>query len=392
MLWNMGEGGAKMGDKFNKSLGQILRETRNKLGLTQEEVAEKMGFKNYQTLSSIEDDSRQIKAYELASLAKIYMRDIAYFLNFNDRVEEELVIWRECRDDGIAKIKEQEFLKYCYNYFELEKKLGLDHSCKLSQLQLKLDDFDFKKIAEMAKGSYREMQLGARPACSLEKILEETYNIKILYLDLGHFGSAASAFGEFGAAILLNASEPLWRRNFDLAHELFHIISWNIFKHEDIHSNQGGKNIVEQWADAFASNILLPEEEVRAEFTKLLEADKIRVIDIVGIARDFVVSTEALLWRLVSLKLIKQSVVEELLIDAEFRELDKFQRQKDWKVAPEISFRYVNLAFKAFQKGLISKGKLAEYLDINRADLRSKLAEYGYKDDGVSYNEELAAA
>ncbi len=381
-----------MTEKFNEGLGRVLKETRIKIGLTLEDVARKMDFNNYQILSSIEDGSRQIKAYELAQLAKIYMRGVDYFLNPQKQAEEESVIWRECRDDGIAKIKEQEFLKYCYNYFELEQKLRLNHSCKLPQLQLKLDDFDFKKIAEMARGSYREMQLGARPACSLEKILEETYNIKILYLDLEHFGSAASAFGEFGAAILLNASEPLWRRNFDLSHELFHVISWNIFKHEDIHSNQGGKNIVEQWADAFASNLLLPEEEVRAEFAKRIEADKIRVIDIVGIARDFVVSTEALLWRLVFLKLIKQGVAEELLNDVEFRELDKFQRKGDWKVAPEISFRYVNLAFKVFQKGLISKGKLAEYLNINRADLRSKLAEYGYKDDGVSYNEELATA
>lgn len=381
-----------MGDKFNQGLGQLLKETRIKLGLTLEEVSSGMGFNNYQTLSAIEDGSRKIKAYELAALAKIYMRDISYFLVSQEKIENELVIWRDCLDDQTSKLKEQEFLKYCYNYFELEQKLALDYKCKLPKQELNLDDLDFNRIAELAKEYHRILQLGARPACCLEKILEETYNIKILYLDLAHYGSAASAVGKFGSAILINASEPFWRRNYDLAHELFHIITWNVFKHEDIHLNKNGsKPVVEKWADSFASNLLLPQDEVVREFEKRLEDDKIRVADVIEMARYFLVSTEALAWRLVSLRLVNAGVVEETLKLNEFRELDKAKRVEDGRDAPDISFRYVSLAFRAYKKGVISRGKLAEYLNVNRADLGGKLDKYGLKEE-VSYDGKLATA
>ena len=46
--------------------------------------------------------------------------------------------------------------------------------------------------------------------------------VKVFHLPLEPTGTAASTYGEaFGMAVLLNSSHVAWRRNFDLAHELF---------------------------------------------------------------------------------------------------------------------------------------------------------------------------
>jgi hypothetical protein len=40
-------------------------------------------------------------------------------------------------------------------------------------------------------------------------------------------GSAASIWGPFGPAILMNSNEAPWRRNYNFAHEVFHLITWD---------------------------------------------------------------------------------------------------------------------------------------------------------------------
>ena len=72
-----------MGNNFSVVLGARLRKARESFGLTLQEVAGKLGFNNYQALSSIEDGSRQVKAHELAALSRIYFKDITYPAIYN---------------------------------------------------------------------------------------------------------------------------------------------------------------------------------------------------------------------------------------------------------------------------------------------------------------------
>lgn len=370
---------------FDKAVGRRLKEVREKLGLTLGEVSERMKFKNYQTLSAIEDGTRQIKALELAELAKIYFRDISYFLDITQHKEvQEVVVWRSRSDNNKYKVKEQEFIKYCHNYYDLEKRLGVDHRCTLNYpSSLNINDFNFQTAEMLASRCYMEMGLGSRPAYVLKKILEERYNIKILYLDLERYGSAASVMGDFGTAVLINASEAPWRRNYDLAHELFHIITWDIFNYKDIHSTGTSKSHVEKWAEAFASNLLLPADIVLEECTNRVKDGKISLLDIIGVAREFMVSTEALFWRLVGLGRLQKQDANKFKISEERRALDKKERQGDWGKIPNISDKYINLAYIAYQKGLISKGKLAEYLGVDRAEVSNYLLKLGYDEEGV---------
>ncbi|MBF0593889.1 MAG: ImmA/IrrE family metallo-endopeptidase [Candidatus Omnitrophica bacterium] len=383
-----------MTTKFDKNLGEKLEAVREMLKLSKKEVASKMGFESYQILSNIEDGTRKVQAHELALFAKIYLQDINYFLSDEADLGSKLcVLWRDynsCNEQSV-RLKESEFLKYCRNYYELEKVLGVSHKNRLPAEDLAKEDFCDERIREIANKYYHLMQLGARPGCSLAKVLEEKYNIKILYLDLADAGSGASAVDEFGAAILLNCANAPWRRNFDLAHELFHIITWGKFPHEAIHSTTGEKPLVEKWADRFASELLLPADELLAEFDKRKESGKIALIDIIGLAREFMVSTQALLWRLVNLKQIDGKIVEKLEKDMEFRKLDHDLRVGDLHRPNPLSARYVNLALKAYQKGVMSKGKLAEYLATDRMGIKQVLAQFGYAEQGAA-DVELAVA
>ena len=382
-----------MDKKFTQKLGERLKKVREELELTLGEVAEKLGFKSYQILSSIEDGSREVKAHELAALARIYLKDINYFLNENQEIDEKsLVFWRDpVSDQKLRTFKEQEFLKYCHNYFELEEKLNIDHKAFLPSFNLNSDNFNYEKSEEIAIRCYNELHLGSRPACCLEKILEEKYNIKILYLDLTPYGSAACTVGYFGSAILINSSEPLLRRNYDLAHELFHLLTWDVFKTQNVHVTCDPSSIIEKWANAFASTLLLPADEVKNEAEKRIVDNQMSDLDIIDVAREFLVSTEALMWRLVNLRFIKQKEATEWLSKSEIRDLDRQARLKDKKEPPHISERYVSLAFKAYQQGLISKGKLSEYLNVDRIEVESKLSEYGYV-EGEVYNGTLTLA
>jgi Zn-dependent peptidase ImmA (M78 family) len=141
-------------------------------------------------------------------------------------------------------------------------------------------------------------------------------------MDLGKKGSAACVMGEFGPAILMNKSEAPWRRNYNFAHELFHLIAWESLSPDFLTSDEKIWGKVEQVAEVFASNLLLPADLVLNAFNEKVSNNKIYYIDLVGIARDFDVSTSALLYRLLNLGQVDKKTVEKLLSDPEFIKLD----------------------------------------------------------------------
>lgn len=376
-------------DRHN--LGKKLKETRQALGLTLENVAAKLGFSNYQTLSTIESGEREVKALELSELAKIYFKDIAYFLLDKPSVQLA-VLWREKLPTPLTKEKENQFLKLCEDYYYLEQKLGLPSSPGYKEHRELIADY--KQAENLAIDLAKEMALGSKPACSIRNILEENYNIKIFFLDLSGCGSGASATGDFGSAILINSSEAPWRQNFDLAHEFFHLITWNTFK--QVFDDPNMKEKQETFANKFAACLLLPADEITREFNTRAKDGSVNFNDCIDIAREFEVSTDALLYRLAELKLISHKEASRVLKETSFKRQEKEIRKADRAEKtppPRLPSRFVFLAFQCFQKGHISRGKLAEYLGVDRQALHDHLLEnYGYDDQKEEYDIELTAA
>ena len=120
----------------------------------------------------------------------------------------------------------------------LEHLLGLKRRWKDIQKNYDRDDFfqnGFDQAERLGSETHIQLDLGSRPSLNLLNILENKLRFKILCLPLEDGVSGASLVdNELGAGILINVKDAPWRRNFDLAHELFHIITWNVFSLEEI--------------------------------------------------------------------------------------------------------------------------------------------------------------
>jgi XRE family transcriptional regulator, fatty acid utilization regulator len=374
----------------NKLIAERLRRERESLGYTLKDVSRKMGFENHQVLGNIESGKRPLKASELVSLAGLYGRNVDFFLK--EQSSAPRVLWRDPARTEQTVMAEHKFVEMCQNYrrlLDLTAEGGhTDFTPPVLAAPSKqaLAQRKFHYVVELAERTRKGLGLGARPAHSLAEILEGVFGVLVLYWDLKNAGSAASLSGDDCKAIVINAGNAPWRRNYDLAHELFHLITWDLFSQEEISapSKSGKKSLVEQLADAFASALLLPEEEVRAEFHKRVFNKQITYISLIEIAREFKVSTEALLWRLSNLILLKQKDVQEYLGDGEVRGIDRQARRSekvtDGPVRP--SARYVALAIKAYFIGKISRARFAEYVGIPLSSVADFLQRRGYSDDG----------
>lgn len=376
-------------ENFNKELGQKIKTMREKFNMTLNNLSKKIGFSNYQTLASIESGERQVKANELVKLCKIFQIDLEKLIQNPIENSVPVVLWRnKYQINEEVSYKENMFLTFCDRYYDLEQKCGIERNELINELKVvshkKILSDSYNYIDLWTAELTNILQLGSRPALSLGKVLEEKFGIKLLYLDLRNCGSGASTVNdEFGSVILINRFDMPWRRNYDIAHELFHILTWDLFAADEIHctDSSNGKTQVEKWADAFASRLLLPSNILENEIKRHIKDNQIFFLDFIDIAREFGVSTEALLWRLVLLGKLKEADVKKIFEEGELLQIDKNRRDKEREgQAPYISDRYIFLAFKCFQMGLLAWGILAEYLDCERNELSDFLKKYGYSD------------
>lgn len=191
----------------------------------------------------------------------------------------------------------------------------------------------------------------------------------------------------------MNNAEAPWRRNFSFGHELFHLITWEsippIYKVE--RADRWEK--IEKIANVFASNLLLPEAPINYAFRKSIYDDKIKYIDLIQLAREFGVSSEALIYRLCNLGRITKQHVKEVLNDEKFRELDRNSMRGQWWTRPELPERFIRLAFKAYQEAKISRTLLPAYLNQSLLTLKNFLEGYSlYEGDEESYETQMCVA
>jgi len=361
----------------SNDLADRLRKARESAGLTIGEAASKLGFANYQTLSNIEKGEREVKASELALFARTYFCNLNSLLMGDAQPSPEIyLLWRKA-PIGERKKEIEAYIKNRFEQYNLiERLLGIDRDINSRLIPVKPEDIRTNiQVDSLATKISNMLNLGSKPALSLQKAMEHILQIKILFVELSDFGSAASSVHpEFGAAIIVNNEEAPWRINFTLAHELFHIITWDTFSTKDLEMNEQLFSEIEKKAERFASTLLLPETGVRQELAKRVSEQKVPYSDIVDVAREFGVSTSALLYRMANLRLIPWEKANDLSKNDELTMIDRRIR-KDSPVEPPVSERFILLSVKCLRKGLISRGKFAEILGIDRPDI-DKLLEY----------------
>jgi len=364
-------------------IGRRLKIAREAIGYTLEKVEQESGI-GKSSLSEFENAKREPKFSQLSKLAEIYRKSIEFFLTDKQPVEN-LMLWRDVPNtEEETKGTEAEFRQLCEQYHNLEVLTGEDiRSIKLPQPDVtKPEEFSFDQIKSFARKVQIDLCLGDIPSVSLRRTLEEKFYVKIFHLDFP--GSAISTkFQEFGYAVLLNSSSKLWRRNFDLAHELFHLLTWDIFRTGGTKHNEPSE-FEEKFANAFASRLLLPTDMVKDKIeTAMNEERRVSFEALDEIAREFVVSLEALLWRMAYLYNVSREDIEKYIEQAKKVRLFRPSRRSD--EPDELPERYCSLAIRALGEGKLSLIQFAKYMGISYKQAEGYLAEDGdFTDEKIS--------
>lgn len=352
------------------TLTDRLKSAREAAGLNLREAAEKLGFANYQTLSQIEAGSREVKAAEVIKFARTYFCSIDYLLGTQpaDETTSHLLWRRDVPEDSNRKAQVERRVHYLAEQCDwLLGVLGLRENSGFNFVNVAKNDIStHSRVDALAQKVRRLLDLGKRPALSLKETLEQDWSVKIFYEPLSEAGSAASMLHpKYGAIIIINADEAPWRRNYDLAHELFHLITWNTVTLEELADNSFHDDL-EKKADRFASTLLLPSEEVKNELLNKRDSSRqITTADFVDIAREFSVSTQALAFRLKNIGLISFEAARSITHDPSVQAISQSLRWKDWGERPKSEL-LISLAIKGLRKAFLSRGKFAELCGVPR--------------------------
>ncbi len=358
-------------------IAERLKKAREAVGLSLEKASELSGISK-SSIGNYENGQSEPKFSQLARLASVYRRSVEFFLS-EAHVSDGIMLWRDTPEEiSTAREVESEFRQLCEQYHRLEQlqEEVLDPSlpaCARTTMK-------YRDAEALADDTQRMLGLGAIPANSLLPILEKK-GIKIFHLSFS--GSAISTRSDlWGCGILLNQTSSQWRRNFDLAHELFHLITWGLFRQADDSGKPTEQE--ERLANAFASRLLLPTDSVKEAIDRRRKSgQKIGLSDLYNIAESFDVSMEALLWRLKYLYDIPGEKIQRYIDEA--KSSPRLRSQGDGEKIEQLPKRYRQLAIQALRTGRLSLAQFAKYMRISYRKAQEYLNEdEGFTDEEIS--------
>lgn len=360
----------------NSELAARLKAVREALGLTLGEAAKRLGFPHYQTLASIENGEREVKASELSTFSRVYFVSISNLLGEKALRHRNAFLWRKPPQAERKQQIEAAISYRCEQYSLLERLLNLKVR-KGTLLDVAIEDIGTSNsISKLAERFRDYLGLGSRPAFAMQKVLEQDFGVKILFAEIPEGSALSTSDPEFGSVIVINSDETPWRRNYDLAHELFHLVTWKVVSLSDL-EDKAYFGEIEKKAEKFASVLLLPASEVQAEVMERLETQKqFAYSDVVDIAMEFGVSAKALLYRMANLRMLEWEEADRIAKDQELLEISRHKRQDEKREKPK-SERFISLAVRCLRKGLISRGKFAEMVGIDRSEIDDFIEETG---------------
>ena len=365
------------GDDIKTVIAKRLKVARENAGLTQRQLSEALGFNDRQTVAAIEAGIRKISAEELLRVMKILGKDLDYFTDPFRLVGEGSSSWRVSKDvqDQLGGF-ETRAGTWLALYRDLAKDAGpgrKEGAPRTVPLSLSLTTrSSYEDALDAASWLAGEWRLGNVPADRLERAVRKRIRTLVLHVD-APYGISGAAFRLPGInAILINRHEPLGRRNFDLAHELFHLLTWETIPPEHTENGMlGAKSRSEQLANCFASALLMPERVIRswrdelpgfppgdrAQWNRWLNAH----------AFDLRVSTPALQWRLVQLGLLPKCEVDS--------SLDWFA-DRPTETPRLFSEDFVETLRRGLDAGTVSAPQAAALLGLTTDDLADLFRAY----------------
>ena len=352
---------------------KALREDRN---LSQEHVARIFGFKDRQTVSAIETGTRRVTAQELLLAVDKLGASLDYFIDPFLLAGEGCFSWRQT-GVGAEQLSAYERSAGCWiaAFRTLAPKVG--HEIPLMRRALGLTRRSSFEDAMWAGERFAaEFDLGVAPATRLADVMERDLGILVLMVDAPRGVSGAACRLPELDAVLIARHEVVGRRHFDLAHELFHILTWKAMPpgHSEEAKEIGG-NRVEQLANNFASAVLMPAGALKqfGDWSNLAEEALITRLN--AVADELRVTASALKWRLVALGALKP-VAARTLPDAALRNNGRESAIED---IPPVLFSkpFVEVIGGAIDKGHVSVRRIASLLALSVEGLAELFTAHG---------------
>jgi Zn-dependent peptidase ImmA (M78 family)/transcriptional regulator with XRE-family HTH domain len=384
-----------------------LRQAREAAGLTQQQVADWLGIRRPGVVE-IESGTRAVKSDELARLAGLYGRSLRWLaageLGAEDRIQAALFRAGEVQRPELRR-EAASLARRCHLLFQAEAQLGLQrHHVAVPRYS------DENALSEQSQalehGREVALQERQRLGIGLTTPLGDAWGIVEqagLHVLAIHLGSQPEAIDgiftrlESGAACVgVNVDKFVFRQVFTVVHEYGHALldaelpselcvtarAWahnanRLYANRELRANQ------------FAAVFLVPRDALVwfLESRGRLRASRVRgdqgigitPIDVVRAQHHFGVSAEMVLWRLKNERLIdasqRKALRETLHTMGGVVQIAKALGYQ-WPTCAQPFTRAHEIALRAYQKGYVSLGGLAEIFARDKADMRDQLREW----------------
>lgn len=365
--------------------GSRLAAVREQRGMSIQEAAAAIGLSSPGELEAIERGQTQPTPATIVSAVAAFAVPIDTFTDPFRLVNEGRFSWRQ---SGVSKenlIKyENDAGSFIAAYRFLRPKVAplaaepAPHQILASQASNLVEKSRFERVSGIAESLTEELDLGPVPADKLADAIEQNLGVLVLMVDPTEGISGAACKLTNLDVILINRNDVPGRRNFDMGHELFHILTWRNMPPAHIEDiNEQNKSRVEQLADIFASSLLMPESVIRRYGEWELDSLE-RLIDKLNrVSDELHVSSSALRWRLVSLGRLS-SRMGKAIPDDRLR-FNGRKKPEIGELPPLFSSKFMELMQEALSRGQLSVRRAAKLLQLNIDQLHALFAEHGMR-------------
>ena len=356
-------------------IGVRIKALREQRKLTQDAVARLFGFKDRQTVSAIETGARGVTAEELLLAVEKLDAPLEYFTDPFLLVGEGRFSWRHT---GVDAKRLAAYEHISGRWIAAFRRLAPAVGRRIPLMRRALGLTRHSRFEDAMRAGERfaaELELGDVPAVRLREAMERNLGILVLTVDADRdICGAACRLPEMDA-VLIARHEVAGRRHFDLAHELFHILTWDAMppEHSEAAQETGG-NRVEQLANNFAAAALMPAARLlrRGDWSDLTGGELVRRLN--AAADELQVTSSALRWRLVALGALKTAAARALP-EAALR--NNGRPEADDVPPARFSEPFLKVMGLAIDQGLVSLRRMAGLLGVTVEGVAELFASHG---------------
>lgn len=370
-----------------EALGRRLRRARSQAHMEQKEVAEHLGL-TPSAISQYESGKRKVGALTLERLARLYGVSLSSLF---PKTEEDRPDWGTTLLDRAEDLSANgrkgvtELVGRVRQFRELHDLAqvpppGFPRS---AFGPLPERTFSPEEVELFAEETRDHFDLGSAPLPRVKSFLEQ-FGVHVFGVPLGDLTEDISGLffthPELGPVVAVNSDQYYGRRTFTLAHELAHVLFH--YDRPAILCRSQDKPPSEQFADRFSARFLVPRKAL-LERLRQMEINTVqRPGEVVHLARHFGISYLAMYYRLKAERKIDPDSadyesVRPVSLARKLGYAPSIYEYRDlrWPLEDRLPKRYIELAYRAWQDGRISRRRAAEVLGISDIELEERVEE-----------------